>query len=442
MSKKYGFWCCLMVIALLFLYKSWACGSKSGKTTSDILAQDNTGNNLIGDATVQDHIDDAGNHCPCQVECSQRTWSCNASVGLIQPLPVCSPSNPCQCVSKEFEQNCICQITEPSVPPTCRTGALGLNRGRINANDGPPLSRIDEDGITRYACLFRPPDASPNKKYPLVVWLHGGGQGSADDVYNTTSLREKADPTQNAAFDLRGNGQPGFLLLAIQGRRLHYPTDYPRDGQHHDFYHRDLGQPSSNRDIANVDAWIDTIVAQGAVDTKRIYLMGWSNGCFFAQLYAFARHERKTPGGHRPAAVACYSGADPFANINLTQQPSCQLTPYPTTTVPILLVGRNCDLPPCNQTQADAFLQQGIDIQPGHIAEPWVNLCQSQIARGMERLILDATSGITSQCLDPAYCTYNKALLNHIRWPDGKASLDVVDREPNMLRFLRDHPLL
>lgn len=65
-------------------------------------------------------------------------------------------------------------------------------------------------------------------------------------------------------------GRPGFALLAVQGRRLHSPTDYPRDGQHHDFYHRDLGLPSTNRDVSNLDAWIDRVVADGGIDRGRI----------------------------------------------------------------------------------------------------------------------------------------------------------------------------
>ncbi|NOZ86410.1 MAG: hypothetical protein GXP49_09085 [Deltaproteobacteria bacterium] len=33
-----------------------------------------------------------------------------------------------------------------------------------------------------------------------------------------------------------------------------------------------------------------------------------------------------------------------------------------------------------------------------------------------------------------------KATFNHIRWPDGKASLDSVEVEPDMLEFLKRHP--
>jgi len=190
-----------------------------------------------------------------------------------------------------------------------------------------------------------------------------------------------------------------------------------------------------------VDAWIDRLVSEGGIDPQRIYLMGWSNGCFFAELYAFARHERGTPGGNRPAAVACYSGADPFENINRSQEPSCKLDPYPTTTAPILIVGRNCDMPTCSSAQAAAFLAAGETVEPGHVVEPWLDVCQAGVAPGIQRRIIDATGRQVTDCFPAADCTMEKALFNHIRWPDGKASFDSVDQEPAMLEFLRQHPL-
>lgn len=379
--------------------------------------------------------------CDCRFECDGREWSCDSTVGLTEPLPPCTPADPCRCLSVELREECVCDIAAPSAEPLCRTGEVGLRRGRLEVDDGPALRRTDEDGVPRYACLFRPGDASDRNPYPLVVWLHGGGGGSADDLYNTTSLREKADPGRAAAFDLRGGGRPGFALLAVDGRRLHYPTDDPRDGQHHDFYHRDLGLPSTNRDISNLDAWIDRVVADGGVDRNRIYLMGWSNGCFFAQLYAFARHDRGTPAGNRPAAVACYSGADPFENINRDQTPSCRLASYPATDAPILLVGRDCDNPTCDQAQADRLIADGVDIEPGHVAAPWVSTCLAGVAPAMQRIILDHLGRTVPLCLPPEECDAVKAVFNHIRWPDGRAFLDTVDQEPTMLEFLRTHPL-
>ena len=39
------------------------------------------------------------------------------------------------------------------------------------------------------------------------------------------------------------------------------------------------------------------------------------------------------------------------------------------------------------------------------------------------------------------FCLKAGALLQHVQWPDGVADRSGVDHEPDMLAFLRDHPL-
>jgi hypothetical protein len=40
-----------------------------------------------------------------------------------------------------------------------------------------------------------------------------------------------------------------------------------------------------------------------------------------------------------------------------------------------------------------------------------------------------------------ATCSMMTAFLQHIFWPDGIADRSGIDHEPEMLAFLRDHPL-
>lgn len=214
-----------------------------------------------------------------------------ANTGAPAPLAVCTQANPCTRPAKELN---VSEITEPSSAPLCST----TQPGRAIYDDGAPHHSVDADGVDRYACLYQPGGASASAPRPLVIFLHGGGSGNAGNVYNFTSLRAKAE-----SYVLGDAARPGFLLLSIQGRNLHYPTFNNRDGRHHDFYYRDLRSPSTNPDVANLDRLIDELVATGVVDTRRIYLMGWSNGGFFGQMYAIARHTTPTPGGNRVAAV-------------------------------------------------------------------------------------------------------------------------------------------
>ncbi|MBI5895554.1 MAG: hypothetical protein HZB24_05950, partial [Desulfobacterales bacterium] len=202
-------------------------------------------------------------------------------------------------------------------------------------------------GFTRHACIYRPSGASATSKRPLILWFHPGGEGSADLAGSEAGLLAKAE-----SYDLTGDtARPGFVLVSVQGRNLRYPTAAPRDGQHHDFYYRDLRSPSSNPDIANTDTMIDAMVQEGMVDTNRIYVAGWSNGGFFSQLYAIARDNTATAGGNRIAAAAVFAAADPFAGISwdpfnetsVSDGTACRLAIYPVSDMPVLIVHRTTD---------------------------------------------------------------------------------------------------
>lgn len=354
-----------------------------------------------------------------------------ANTGAPAPLAVCTQANPCTRPAKELN---VSEITQPSSVPVCRTTAPG----RAIYDDGAPRRAVDADGVDRYACWYRPSGASASAPRPLVIFLHGGGGGNAGDVYNFTSLRTKAE-----SYILGDVARPGFFLVSVQGRNLHYPTFNNRDGRHHDFYYRDLRSPSTNPDIAHLDRLIDELVATGMVDTRRIYVMGWSNGGFFGQMYAIARHATPTPGGNRVAAVVPYTAADPFHNTSRDQVPSYQLDPYPTSTVPIFLVSRSCDIVACNQAQADMFAAANTVLEPGHIVEPWISQDLPTKVRNPNALwlMLAGNGAVATTCETQPPCSAAIGLLNHVRWPDGIADGSGADHEPAMLNFLREHPL-
>jgi len=356
---------------------------------------------------------------------------CNPRTGLDAPLQACSATNPCTRPGKETRAK---SISVTSDKPVCRT----TERDRPKFDDGEPLHWKDPAGADRYACLFKPVGAGLDSQRPLVVWLHGGGKGMACDVYNFTSIRQKAE-RQNLSGD---PARPGFLLLAVQGRNLHYPTHADRDGHHHDFYFRDLASPSRNPDIANLDRLIDELVASGAVDPRRIYLMGWSNGGFMGQLYTIARHERATPGGNRVAATAIFSTGDPFHNVHPDQKPSCQLDPYPRSTAPIFLLSRSCDIVACDRAQADGLKSRRFQVEPGHIASDWVHDLESKVGDpNVAWSIVNSEGKKVAACAPARQCRLIRGLQNHVRWPDGIADRSGIDHEKEMLEFLRKHPL-
>ena len=359
---------------------------------------------------------------------------CSTTTGLREPLPQCSPEQPCTRIAVELPQD---PITAPTHVPACGSSTWDE---RLEYEIG---------GITRYACVARAPGASASSLRPLVIWLHPGGEG-ADNAEAETELLAK-----QATFDLSADpARPGFTLVVPQGRNLRFPTLDPRDGRHHDFYYRDLASPSQNPDIANVDTLIDRFVAEGHVDPARIYIMGWSNGAFFGQLYAIARFSTATPGGSRVAAAAVFAAADPFGDVEFDpfaqrmKQPSdgsCAAAALPASAAPIQMTYRSCDgAVACGTTDASCVLPE-----PGYVTDDWLARASTSLPNLTGRRIGGVERGTMNdlpvgQCTAIPSCTtqaQSLCMVNHLRWPDGVyRNATGTDNEPVMLQFLRDHP--
>ncbi|MGE3673087.1 MAG: hypothetical protein AB7K71_25665 [Polyangiaceae bacterium] len=275
--------------------------------------------------------------------------------------------------------------------------------------------------------MFAPTHAASVPR-PLPLFFHGS-HGDADNLYNNTLLRQKAETAS-----LSETGPAGFVLASVQGRNTHW-VGVNTPGSHHDYYYRDLASPSCNPDVRNADSIVDSLVAEGIVDPSRIYVSAWSNGGFFAALYAIGRHETATPGGNKIAAAISYAGADPFLNIDDTMTPSCRLDPYPKSSVPIQLVHRACDsIVPCDAAHHATGTDQGFDV------ESWAAALQTQVGSSVEDLIIASDGSAEVDACDPD-CTSTTGALPHLRWPDGVADGSDQDYEPRMWRSSRRTPL-
>jgi hypothetical protein len=158
----------------------------------------------------------------------------------------------------------------------------------------------------------------------------------------------------------------------------------------------------------------------------------------FAQEYAIARHATATPGGHRVAAAAAYAGPDPFENITATQAPSCAYRPLPATALPLAIVHRDCDSP----AACDAAQQAAFGEPPGFDLATWAATLRTTMADpDVTDMLFDAHGANASACLPITACTSQLGATNHGSWPDGIADGGGLDRELDVLAFLRDHPL-
>jgi hypothetical protein len=343
---------------------------------------------------------------------------CRYGIGLNRPTKTCSVNDICTdlVASYAIYNPSITYLDTASDEPFRGTSELGITLGRPYYYDGMARHWVDADSVDRFWCETR----------PLVIWIAGSG-GGAGNVYDKTSLR-----TKQLTFDMSGDPvRPGFILVSIQPRNLHWPTADSQDGSRSETFYRDLNSPSTNSDISFVDHIIDTLVAEGVVDRKRIYVMGWSNGARFSGLYSILRHEQTTPGGNLVAAVANYSGGDPYASFDYSM-PECELSKLPSSTIPYFMISRRCDLIACD-TQTD------LKLLPGNVVEPWIKSLRSEIGAEVTWLKIDNLGNPSSSCASADYCTETQALFGHLQWPDGVDDKGGIDHEPNMLQFLADH---
>lgn len=159
-----------------------------------------------------------------------------------------------------------------------RVGVISLAVMCTAAHAGSISRRIDVQGQPRTYALYVPASASKSAAAPLVIALHGGsGQGRSMETLSGFS--QLAD-------------REGFLVAYPDGLRRHW-----RDGR---------TMPSGTvaeeaDDVAFIAALLDDAAKLHALDARRIYATGISNGAIFSHYLALKL-------GDRIAAIAPVAG--------------------------------------------------------------------------------------------------------------------------------------
>lgn len=268
-------------------------------------------------------------------------------------------------------------------------------------DDGGEVLSFVQEGVTRYACLNLPAQASQpgnaGRKWPLLIHLHGS-RAAPGSLY---SLGHALFALHDTAALSSDPSVRGFIVLSPMGRRARPAGALSGTGFHWDEWYRN---PTANLDALAIDHFLDEVVARGIVDTQRIYVFGWSNGAYMAALYGMWRADRI-------AAIAQYAGANPWSRL------PCPVPMTWTRKVPITLMRNLCDaLVPYTATQEWIQTLQ---------AQDWPFEYQSLDLHGAPTA-LDATPPRRSGKL--------RGLYEHIRWPDTAAF-------EHALTFLGRHPL-
>jgi len=287
----------------------------------------------------------------------------------------------------------------------------------------------DAGGDERYACLYEPANAGKENPLPMVVFLHGSVT-TADSIMFTglTDLIDKTD---------LGGKQPGFILLAPEGRYTsHFYPGADANAFGWDNWYRQMSPSGDvtvagtiypeNLDAGAIDHFISEVHSSGIVDSRRIYLMGWSNGAAMAMLYAM----------NRPwvAATAVYSAPNPFAAFS----DACPQIPVAVEAsskgqlrvvhpdVPLMHVRNACDIVGiCPNARMFAARVRMIG---GSIDDVVVD------SSGIKVPSCDSTCGTDEMAdSDIGNLAGLRGLIHHMRWPKAWNA--------SMLAYLKQHPL-
>lgn len=123
------------------------------------------------------------------------------------------------------------------------------------------VSFKSKDGTEVHGMMIKPPSYDASKKYPTLLWIHGGPNGQDDHnlEFNTYPLQ-----VERQLFAAHG-----YVVLAIN-----YRGSSGRGAE----YTRSIFADWGNKEVADLLAGVDYAVARGVADPERLGVGGWSYG--------------------------------------------------------------------------------------------------------------------------------------------------------------------
>jgi dipeptidyl aminopeptidase/acylaminoacyl peptidase len=136
------------------------------------------------------------------------------------------------------------------------------------------VSFRNRDGLTVNGILVKPADFVPGRRYPLVLRIHGGPNGQDEHLFDTGIWLPTMERQLYAAA--------GYLVLAVN-----YRGSSGRGREWKKSIFADWG----NKEVQDLLAGVDHLIATGLADPERLAIGGWSYGGILTN-YAIASTTR------------------------------------------------------------------------------------------------------------------------------------------------------
>ena len=133
--------------------------------------------------------------------------------------------------------------------------------GELQLGAVEDISFKSKDGAEIHGMVVKPPSFEAGKKYPTLLWIHGGPNGQDDHA-----LEFSLYPLQ---FERQLLAAQGYVVLAVNYRGS--------SGRGSEFT-RSIFADWGNKEVADLLGGIDYAVAKGIADPDRLGIGGWSYG--------------------------------------------------------------------------------------------------------------------------------------------------------------------
>lgn len=143
------------------------------------------------------------------------------------------------------------------------TDENSLFKGKLKSNR-EIISWQSSDGLEIEGVLSTPVDFDANKKYPLLVVIHGGPAWASFSIFSDCF---------NEKYPIEQFIEKGFIVLE--------PNYRGSSGYGNEFLKANY-RKQGIADYEDVISGVDELVEQGIVDKDRVGVMGWSNGGYIS----------------------------------------------------------------------------------------------------------------------------------------------------------------
>jgi len=146
--------------------------------------------------------------------------------------------------------------------------------GELQLGSVEDIAFRSRDGTAVHGQLVKPPDYVSGRRYPTIVWIHGGPNGQDD---HSLELQGYGPPLERQLFATHG-----FVVLAIN-----YRGSTGRGAK----FARSILADWGHREVEDLLAGVDYAVGKGIADPARLGVGGWSYGGLLTD-YAIASDTR------------------------------------------------------------------------------------------------------------------------------------------------------